>query len=88
MGQMKALFKNLLNLDKPVLTEKLAPMLAPFARLIYIVGLVILSLVILWSLALLFRLQISDFLMAMIGVCAEFALIRMFCEYLTAHKSR
>ena len=85
---MKEIFQNLLNLDKPVLTLKLAPMLAPFARLIYIVGLVILTLAILGALTLLFRLDISAFLVSLIGICAEFALIRMFCEYLTAHKNR
>ena len=85
---MKELFQNLLNLDKPVLTQKLAPMLAPFARLIYIVGLVILTLAILGALALLFRLEISAFLVSLIGICAEFALIRMFCEYLTEHRNR
>ena len=85
---MKELFQNLLNLDKPVLTQKLAPMLAPFARLIYIVGLVILTLAILGALALLFKLEISAFLISLIGICAEFALIRMFCEYLTEHRNR
>ncbi len=85
---MKELFNNLMNLDKPVLTQKLAPMLAPFARLIYIVGLVILTLVVLSLLALLFKGNLSAFLVGLIGVCAEFALIRMFCEYLTAHRNR
>ena len=84
---MKELFQNLLNLDKPILTEKLAPMLAPFARLIYIVGLVILILAVLGALTLLFKLELSAFLVSLIGICAEFALIRMFCEYLTAHKN-
>ena len=85
---MKEIFQNLLNLDKPLLTEKLAPMLAPFARLIYIIGLIILILASLGSLALLFKLELSAFLVSLIGICAEFALIRMFCEYLTAHKNK
>ena len=38
---MKELLKNLMNLDKPILTKDLAPKLAPFARIIYIVALVI-----------------------------------------------
>ena len=81
---MKEIFQNLLNLDKPVLTKRLAPMLAPFARLIYIVGLVILILAVLGALTLLFRLELSAFLVSLIGICAEFALIRMFCEYLVS----
>ena len=85
---MKEIFQNLMNLDKPVLTQKLAPMLAPFARLIYIVGLVILTLAVLGALTLLFKLDISAFLISLLGICAEFALIRMFCEYLTAHKNK
>ncbi len=85
---MKEIFQNLLNLDKPVLTAKLAPMLAPFARLIYIIGLLILIVAVLGVLTLLFRLEISGFLLGLIGICAEFALIRMFCEYLTEHKNK
>ena len=83
---MKELFQNLMNLDKPVLTNKLAPMLAPFARLIYIVGLVILTLAVLGALSLLFRFEISGFLVALIFVAAEFCMLRMFCEYLTSVK--
>ena len=81
---MKTLLKNLMNVDQPILTKKLAPSLAPFARLIYIVGLVILILATLGALYLLFRLEVSEFLLALIGIFAEFALLRMFCEYLVA----
>jgi hypothetical protein len=81
---MKELFKNLINLDMPILTQKLAPSLTPFARLIYIIGLVILTLATLGALYLLLKLEISEFLLALIGIFAEFALLRMFCEYLVA----
>ncbi len=83
---MKELFQNLMNLDKPVLTEKLAPMLSPFARLIYVIGLVIITIATLASLILLFKFEISAFLVSLLGICAEFALVRMFCEYLVSAK--
>lgn len=79
---MKEVLKNLMNLDKPILTKKLAPSLAPFARLIYIIGLVILCFATLGALYLLFKLEVSEFLLSLIGIAAEFALLRMFCEYL------
>ena len=50
---MRELFKNLMNLDKPVLTEKLAPKIAPYAKIIYLVVLVILGLSTLGTLGLL-----------------------------------
>ncbi|MBE6446355.1 MAG: hypothetical protein E7021_03030 [Alphaproteobacteria bacterium] len=81
---MKEVFKNLMNLDKPILTKKLAPALTPFARLIYLIGLIILSLACLGALYLLFKLEVSEFLLSLIGICAEFALLRMFCEYLVS----
>ena len=87
---MNEIVKNLMNLDKPVLTEKLAPKLAPFAQIVYIVGLVIIALAVLSSLKLLFAGEISLFLIALVGGLAEFALLRMFCEYLasTAPKAK
>ncbi len=87
---MKETFKNLLNLDTPVLTEKLAPRLAPFAKIVYIIGLVIIAFGVIGTLGLLFRGDISLFLVSLLMVVAEFAIIRMFCEYLasTAPKAK
>ena len=81
---MKELLKNLMNLDKPILTKDLAPKLAPFARIIYIVALVILGIAALGALRLLFTMELSSFVLALLGICAEFAIVRMFCEYLTS----
>ena len=81
---MKEIFQNLLNLDKPILTKKLAPMVAPFARILYIVGLVILTLAVLGALAFLFKFEISAFLVGLLFICAEFCMLRMFCEYLVS----
>ncbi len=87
---MKETFKNLLNLDTPVLTEKLAPRLAPFAKIVYIIGLVIIAFGVIGTLGLLFRGDISLFLVSLLMVVAEFAIIRMVCEYLasTAPKAK
>ena len=79
---MKETFKNLLNLDKPVLTEKLAPKLAPFARLIYIVGLVLMTLRLVK--AVFYFGDFSVFLFELLMLIAEFAILRMFCEYLAS----
>ena len=79
---MKEIFKNLMNLDKPVLTEKLAPKIAPYAKIIYFVVLVILALTTLSSLGMLLSGYIAGFLGAILLVVVEFALVRMFCEYL------
>lgn len=79
---MKETFKNLLNLDKPVLTEKLAPRLAPFARLIYIIGLVLMTLRLVK--AVFYFGDFSVFLFELLMLIAEFAILRMFCEYLAS----
>ena len=79
---MSEIFKNLMNLDQPILTQKLAPKVAPYAKIIYVVSLVLLGLSALGSLGLLL---VNPF--AFIGtfflILVEFAVIRMFCEYLT-----
>ena len=80
---MKEFLKNLMNLDKPVLTEKLAPKIAPYAKIIYLVALLILGLTTLSILGLLFAGYLFAFLGAFFWVLVEFALVRMFCEYLT-----
>ena len=81
---MKETFKNLLNLDTPVLTEKLAPKLAPFAKIVYYVALVFIAFGVIGTLGLLISGDFSLFLATMLMLVAEFAIVRMFCEYLAA----
>ena len=40
---MNKVIKDLLDVEKPVLTNKLAPKLAPFAKVIYLVGLFLMA---------------------------------------------
>lgn len=79
---MRELFKNLMNLDKPVLTEKLAPKIAPYAKIIYLIVLVILGLTTISSLGMLLLGNAGFFLATIFWVIVEFAIVRMFCEYL------
>ena len=79
---MKELFQNLMNLDKPVLTEKLAPKIAPYAKIIYLVVLVVLGLTTISSLGMLLLGNVVFFLATIFWVVVEFAIVRMFCEYL------
>ncbi len=85
---MKDTFKNLLSLDKPVLTEKIAPKLAPFANIIYVIGLVLMTLRLVK--AVFYFGDFSVFLFELLMLVAEFAILRMFCEYLasTAPKAK
>ena len=80
---MREVLKELMNLDKPVLTQKLAPKIAPYAKIIYLVVLVILGLSTLGSLSLLVMNPLA-FIGAVFLILVEFALVRMFCEYLTS----
>ena len=82
---MCELFKNLMNLDKPILTQKLAPKIAPYAKIIYLVVLVILGLSALSSVRLLLISPLA-FIGAFFLILVEFTLVRMFCEYLTSVK--
>jgi len=82
---MKELFKNLMNLDKPILTKKLAPKIAPYAKIIYLVVLVILGLSTLGTLGVLLVNPLA-FIGAIFLIFTEFLLVRMFCEYLTSVK--
>ena len=81
---MKELFQNLMNLDKPILTEKLAPKIAPYAKIIYLVILVILGLTTISSLGMLLLGNVGLFLAAIFWIIVQFAIVRMFCEYLTS----
>ena len=88
MSGVKETFKNLLSLDEPVLTKKLAPKLAPFAKIIYYVGLVFIAIGVIGSLGLLISGDFSLFLATLLMLVAEFALVRMFSEYLTSTASQ
>ena len=79
---MKEILKNLMNLDKPVLTQKLAPKIAPYAKIIYLVVLIVLGLTTISSLGMLLLGNIGFFLGTIFWVIVEFAIVRMFCEYL------
>ncbi len=84
MIDAKKILESMTNLNEPILTEKLAPKLAPFAKIIYYVALAILALSTLSSFTWLFSGNLSMFVIALFFVVAEFALVRMFCEYLAA----
>lgn len=79
---MKELFQNLMNLDQPILTQKLAPKIAPYAKIIYLVILLILALTTISSLGMLLMGNIGFFLAAIFWIIVQFAIVRMFCEYL------
>ena len=79
---MQELFRNLMNLDQPILTEKLAPKIAPYAKIIYLVILVILGLTTISSLGMLLIGNVAVFIVSIFWVIVEFLIVRMFCEYL------
>ena len=86
---MRKFFKNLLDLEKTVLTEKLAPKLAPFAKIVYVIGLILMTLFFVRLMASLFvGGDFSVFLFDLLMLIAEFALIRMFCEYLASSDNK
>ena len=85
---MKKVFKDLLNIENPILTETLAPKLAPFAKIIYLIGVGLMALFCVRLIGgLLSGSNFSVFLFDLLILVAEFALVRMFCEYLFASKS-
>ena len=83
---MQEIFKELMNLDKPILTEKLAPKIAPYAKIIYLVVLLVLALTTISSLGLLLLGNVMLFVGTIFWIIVEFVLVRMFCEYLTSVK--
>jgi len=85
---MKAVVKKFLDVEQPVLTEKLAPKLAPIAKIVYWLGLVLMVLRLLETFS--YFKNFSVFLLDLLILVAEFALLRMFCEYLasTAPKAK
>ena len=81
---MKEIFKNLMDLDQPVLTKILAPKIAPYAKLIYLIILLILALATLGSIGLLLLGNVVAFAGAIFWIVVQFAIVRMFCEYLSS----
>ena len=81
---MREILKNLMNLDQPILTEKLAPKIAPYAKIIYMICLLILGLATISSLGLLFNGYLFTFMGMFFWIIVQFAIVRMFCEYLTS----
>lgn len=82
---MKKVFKELLDIENPVFTNGLAPKLAPFAKIIYIIGLVLMVIFCMRMIGgLLSGSNFSVFLFDLLMLVAEFAVVRMFCEYLAS----
>ena len=82
---MKKVFKELLDIVNPVFTNGLAPKLAPFAKIIYIIGLVLMVIFCMRMIGgLLSGSNFSVFLFDLLMLVAEFAVVRMFCEYLAS----
>ena len=77
--------KKYLELDEPIFTTKFAPLLAPYAKLVYLVGLVILAIAVFSALVTLFTGGFASAFLTLIGVVVEFILFRMFCEFLMTH---
>ena len=85
---MKKLFKDLLDVENPVLTETLAPKLAPFAKIVYLIGVFLMAIFCVRLIgSLISGSNFSVFLFDLLILVAEFAIVRMFCEYLAASKS-
>lgn len=78
--------KKLLELNEPILVTKFAPLLKPFAKIVYLVGLIILAISVLSALVSLLTGGISAALIILIATCVEFVLLRMFCEFLVSHQ--
>ncbi|MBQ8250364.1 MAG: hypothetical protein IJY92_00445 [Alphaproteobacteria bacterium] len=76
--------KKYLELGEPIFTEKYAPKLAPYAKIIYLIGLVILAISLLGAVVTLFS-NFAAAILTVIAVVVEFVLFRMFCEFLQSH---
>ena len=86
---MNKVLKDLLDVEKPVLTNKLVPKLAPFAKVIYLVGLFLMAIFCIRLIGgLLAGSNFSVFLFDLLMLIAEFAVVRMFCEYLASSSSK
>lgn len=77
--------KKFLTLDEPIFVSKFAPMLAAHAKIIYLVGLVILAISVFAALVELLTGGIASSFLTLVCVAVEFVLFRMFCEFLMTH---
>lgn len=82
----KEFFKKLLQLDEPIFIEKFASTLASYAKLVYLVGLVILAISAFGAVVALFTGAFAGALLSVIAIIVEFVLLRMFCEFLLTYK--
>ncbi len=80
--QQKA--QKVLELKEPILVNIVAPKLAPHARIIYLIGLVIYAVSMLVSFVMLFS-NPSAAIVALFLIVVEFAILRMFCEFLISY---
>ena len=77
--------KKFLTLDEPILISKFAPLMAGHAKVVYLVGLVILAISVLAALVELLTGGIASAFLTLVCVAVEFVLFRMFCEFLMTH---
>lgn len=77
--------KKFLTLDEPIFVSKFAPVLAPYAKVVYLIGLVILAISVLAALMTLLTGGIASAFLTLVVVVVEFILFRMFCEFLMTH---
>lgn len=79
--ELQTAIKKMLELKEPVLVPLLAPKLARRVQGIYIVCLVFLALMVLFSLISLFT-SFSGAIIGLVFVVVEAIVLRMFCEFL------
>lgn len=77
--------KKFLELSEPIFVAKFAPVLAPYAKIIYLIGLGVLALSILGALVTLLTGEFTAAVLGLLVIAVEFVLIRMFCEFLLTH---
>lgn len=82
----KECLKDMMNLDKPVLTTKFADKIKPYAKIIYIVLVAMLALFALAALVHLVTGKVSVAFIELILIFVSFVIVRMFCEFLTTSK--
>lgn len=78
--------KKTLELNETIFVDKFAVILQPYAKVIYLVGLVLLAFWVLGSLGTLLTGSISKAIVLLIFSGIEFILLRMFCEFLISYK--
>lgn len=78
--------KKVLELNEPIFVDKFAGLLQPYAKFIYLAGLVLLAFMVLLSVVTLLTGAISASIITLFFVCIEFVLLRMFCEFLVSYR--